>query len=87
MNSFINAINMTTTANGALAHKSTGSYILDFFYHGATLRKDVAKALKLFKEAFYEDPTTALRILFYIRDVRGGHTARRYTCRGCDVFW
>lgn len=85
MNSFINAINMTTTANGALAHSSTGSHILDFFYHGATLRKDVTKALKLFKEAFYEDPTTALRILFYIRDVRGGQ-GEREVFRKC-LFW
>ena len=76
MNSFISAINMTTTANGALAHKGTGSRILDFFYHGATLRKNTDKALKLFKEAFYEDPTTALRILFYIRDIRGGQGER-----------
>ena len=85
MNSFINAINMTTTANGALAHNSTGSHILDFFYHGATLRKDADKALKLFKEAFYEDPTTALRILFYIRDVRGGQ-GEREVFRKC-LFW
>lgn len=85
MNSFINAINMTTTANGALAHKSTGSHILDFFYHGATLRKDAIKAKKLFKEAFYEDATTALRILFYIRDIRGGQ-GEREVFRKC-LFW
>ena len=85
MNSFINAINITTTENGATAYKNTSNAILDFFYHGATLRNDTNKALELFKKAFNEDTTTALRILFYIRDIRGGQ-GERDVFRKC-IYW
>lgn len=85
MNSFLNAINVTHTDNGALTYASTNNYILDFFYHGATLRNDIAKAKDLFYKAFYLNPTTALRILFYIRDVRGGQ-GEREVFREC-MFW
>lgn len=76
MNSFLDAINVTHTENGALAYASTNNYILDFFYHGATLRNNLAEAKNLFYKAFYLNPTDALRILFYIRDVRGGQGER-----------
>lgn len=76
MNAFLKSINVTRTENGALAHANTNNAILDFFYYGATLRRDTNRAKALFEKAFYMDPNTALRILFYIRDVRGGQGER-----------
>lgn len=80
MNSFINTMNnVTYTENDALTNKSSMSKIVDFFFHGAALRNetDENRILKLFQDAFDEDPQTALRILFYIRDVRGGQGERK----------
>lgn len=80
MNSFIESMNnMTYTENGAITHKSSGSKIVDFFFHGGALRneKNENRIITMFQEAFDEDPTTALRILFYLRDVRGGQGERR----------
>ena len=73
MNKFINTMNnLTYTENGAVTFKSTESAIADFFFHGAALRKRLLEAVNLFQKAYEENPTQALRILFYIRDVRGG---------------
>lgn len=71
--------NMTTTENGATTFKSTNSSVVDWFFHGAALRNEqnTERILKLFIKAFKEDPQTALRVLFYIRDVRGGQGERR----------
>lgn len=79
MNNFMKAMgdgNHTLTENGALTNKSTFNAIVDFFFHGAALRSRPNEAVKLFQKAFDEDPTQALRILFYIRDVRGGQGER-----------
>lgn len=79
MNRFMKAMgdgNMTYTENGALTNKSTFNAIVDFFFHGAALRSRPKEAVKLFQKAFDEDPTQALRILFYIRDIRGGQGER-----------
>ncbi len=40
------------------------------------MRNNVEKALDLFKKAFAEDRELAIRILFYLRDVRGGQGER-----------
>jgi uncharacterized protein with von Willebrand factor type A (vWA) domain len=79
-NGFINAMsNKTSTENGALTNISTLDAIVDWFYHGAALRRemDENRILNLFVNAFNANPTKALRILFYIRDVRGGQGERR----------
>ena len=68
--------NHTLTENGALTNKSTFNTIVDFFFHGAALRSRPNEAVNLFQKAFDEDPTQALRILFYVRDVRGGQGER-----------
>lgn len=78
-NSFINAMNnITLTENGAVTHKSTTNALVDFFYFAPVKRMKDGKAeiLNLFKAAFAVDPTKALRILFYIRDARGGQGVR-----------
>lgn len=69
---------LTYTENNALTHASSGSKIIDWFFHGAALRNSSEdRIVDIFVKAFREDPTTALRILFYIRDVRGGQGERR----------
>jgi hypothetical protein len=73
-----NASNLTTTANGALAYKSTLNSLVDFFGNGAALRnRSEADAIQLFTKAFAEDKLLALKTLFYIRDVRGGQGEKR----------
>lgn len=67
----------TLTENGAKAYKTTGSACLDFFAMGGAKRNDPQAAVELFKKAFAEDKQTAVRILFYIRDIRGGQGERQ----------
>ena len=83
MNTFMNSLNSTynykRTENGALAHKSTGSAVYDMFAMGAAYRsRSDADCILLFKNAFEEDETLALKCLFYIRDCRGGQGERRF---------
>ena len=77
MNTFVNAVNEemshTYTENGARAKNTSGDSCLDFFSTAGSIRSaDDARKYRLFSNAFAEDPLTALRILFYVRDVRGG---------------
>ena len=67
---------VTVTANGAKTFKKSGSALLDFYAQAGAMRNDVAGALKLFQKAFSEDAQSAVRILFYLRDVRGGQGER-----------
>lgn len=79
-NTFINAMsNKCETENGALTNESTLNSIVDWFYHGAAMRREVNsnRIVNLFEKAFKEDKTKALRILFYIRNCRGGQGERR----------
>lgn len=79
MNSLTNTYNYKRTENGALAHKSTGSAVYDMFAIGAAYRsRSDADCILLFKNAFEEDETLALKCLFYIRDCRGGQGERRF---------
>lgn len=79
MNSLNNTYNYKRTENGALAHKSTGSAVYDMFAMGAAYRtRSDADCILLFKNAFEEDETLALKCLFYIRDCRGGQGERRF---------
>ena len=83
MNTFMNGLKNTTnygyTENGAVKHTSTGYKILDLFAKGGAYRnRSEADCITLFKNAFQEDETLALRCLFYLRDVRGGQGERRF---------
>lgn len=74
-----NANNFTVTENGAVTHKSTMSDLLDLFAMGAAYRtRSDEDVILLFKKAFAENPTYALKCLFYIRDARGGQGERRF---------
>lgn len=76
-NAFLNGLqsnaSYTTTANGGLAHKSTGTALYDLFALGAAYRnRSEEDCILLFRKAFDEDPVYALKCLFYIADCRGG---------------
>lgn len=83
MSNFLNALktetNYTYTENGAVTHKTTMSNLLDMFAMGAAMRqRSDEDVILMFKKAFEEDATYALKCLFYIRDVRGGQGERRF---------
>lgn len=83
MNTFISALeeqfNYKFTENGAVALTTTGSKVYDMFAFGAAYRnRSDSDCLLLFKKAYEEDPTLALKCLFYIRDCRGGQGERRF---------
>lgn len=68
--------NVTSTENGAKAYSTTGHACLDFFAMGAATRNRPYEGLGLFQKAYWEDKQTAVRTLFYIRDIRGGQGER-----------
>lgn len=70
--------NFTYTENGAGALKSTGNRVLDAFGTlGAMKDSDESQILNTFYGAFFENKELAIKLLFYIRDVRGGQGMRR----------
>ena len=85
MNKFLDAIktenNFTYTENGAVALKSTMDDVLDAFSTLGTFVKNCDgnedKILRTFYKAFAEDKALAMRLLFYLRDVRGGQGCRQ----------
>lgn len=83
MNTFMenlkDSTNFTFTENGGITHKTTKSDLLDMFAMGAAYRnRSDADVIRLFKNAYDENPVYALKCLFYIRDVRGGQGERRF---------
>ena len=67
------------TENGALTHKTTFNKVLDMFGMGGAMRnRPEDDIIHMFKDAYEEEPTLALRCLFYLRDVRGGQGERRF---------
>lgn len=71
--------NVTKTLNGATTYASTMSKVYDLFAQGAAMRDaSDSDCMNLFREAYYENHTMALKCLFYLRDVRGGQGERRF---------
>ncbi len=71
--------NYKRTENGAVAMKSTLNAVYDMFAFGGAYRsRSDADVILLFKKAFEEDRTYALKCLFYLRDCRGGAGERRF---------
>ena len=65
--------NKTYTENGAVTNRTTGSDCLDLFGTIGALRHASREEIQnRFLRAYAEDPSLALKILFYARDVRGG---------------
>ena len=79
-NKFLNSLytntSKGTTENGAVTLTRSGSPLLDFYAQAGSMRGNPSEALNLFKKAFSEDRQKAVRILFYLRDVRGGQGER-----------
>jgi len=81
MNAFINANmkNNVRTINGMATNSSSGDPILDlFFLCGATRNMPDDDIISVFNEAYEKDSTSALRILFYARDIEKGLGERRF---------
>lgn len=83
MNTFLNGLqvanNFARTENGAITHKSTMSDLMDMFAMGAAYRsRSEEDCILLFKNAYLENPSYALKCLFYIADCRGGQGERRF---------
>lgn len=83
MNDFLKAMkkesNYTLTENSAITHKSTLNNVLDMFAMGGSMRnRSDDDVINMFKQAYEEDATLALKCLFYLRDVRGGAGERRF---------
>ena len=73
LNNLKKETNFTLTENGATTHVSTMSDNLDLFATIGALRNAPEKdILERFNRAYAEDPDTAMKILFYARDIRGG---------------
>ena len=71
--------NYTRTENGAITHKTTLNKVLDMFAMGGSMRnRSDDNIIDMFKRAYEEDETLALKCLFYLRDVRGGAGERRF---------
>lgn len=70
--------NFTFTENGGGALSSTGTWCLDAFGRLAAMKdSDADDILTVFYKAYVENPETAMRMLFYVRDIRGGQGMRR----------
>ena len=68
----------TTTENGMVTNSSSLNLCVDLFFTiGAMRGQDKTRLISNFSKAFNENPLTALRILFWVRDVRGGAGERQ----------
>lgn len=70
--------NLARTENNSVTYRSTGSDCLDFFATAGAIRKaSDDEIIARFVRAYMEDPDSAMKLLFYTRDVRGGLGERR----------
>ena len=70
--------NYTRTLNGAKTHGSTGDACLDFFAVAGGMRyRKPADQIALFEQAYIETPELAMKLLFHLRDIRGGMGERK----------
>lgn len=73
-----NEFNKTFTENGAVAYKSTNDACLDAFGSlGAMRFSSDEDIIRTFSKAFYENSDLAIKMAFYMRDIRGGQGQRK----------
>jgi len=66
------------TENGMVTNSTSSNYCVDLFFQiGAMRGQDKQRLLNAFTKAFGENPLTAMRLLFWARDVRGGAGERQ----------
>lgn len=71
-------ISETYTLNGAKTWSTTGNACLDLFAVAGGMRyRNASDLIRLFERAYIEEPETAMKLLFYIRDIRGGMGERK----------
>ena len=70
--------NVSVTENGAIGYRTTGKALLDLNFSVASLRSaPIQEIQQKFWAAFTEGRMTAMKWLFFARDVRGGLGERR----------
>ena len=70
--------NKTLTENFAVTYRSSGSECVDLFASIGALRSaEEEEIVRRFIKAWADDKDTAMKILFYARDIRGGLGERR----------
>ena len=77
---FIDALQSedTYTENGMVTNSSTLNECVNLFFTiGAMRKQDKERLISTFSKAFNENPLVALKILFWVRDVRGGAGERQ----------
>lgn len=80
MTKLLNALltNDRLTENGMTTNSTTLNACVDLFSDiGAMRGQDKSRLIASFTKAFAEDPLTAMKILFWVRDVRGGSGERQ----------
>jgi len=80
MSTFVDAMTShdARTENDAITHSTSGTAVMDLFFQlGAMRGRSCQDVVSLFTKALSEDPLTAMRILFYNRDIRGGQGERQ----------
>lgn len=66
------------TENGMSTNSSSLNHCVDLFFQiGAMRGQDKQRLINVFTKAFSEDTLTAMRLLFWARDVRGGAGERK----------
>lgn len=78
--SLLNAMrtNDTFTTNGMTTNSTSLNNCVDMFFNiGAMRGKSKASIINLFTKAYNEDQLVAMRLLFWVRDVRGGAGERQ----------
>lgn len=79
MNKLLYENNIIYTENGAQAYRSTLNHVLDLFALGGSYRnRSDEECIDLFKKAYFEDESLALKCLFYLGDIRCGQGERRF---------
>ena len=79
-NKLYNAIqsNDMFTENGMFTNSTSGSNVLDLYFKMGAMRSQSESAIiELFENALQENPTLAIKAMFYNRDIRGGQGERR----------
>ena len=79
-NNMKNLSNITITTNGDKSYKSSLNGLMDMMFKAGIMHHSTSNEIaKIFIPAWQENPLWAIRLLFYIRDIRKG--------QGCKLFF